>query len=82
MNNGKTKWLLWLAGIVMSLLIIAITTIGNSVIANDKERQKADADIRKELAEDRKDLNQVLSKMTAQLASIETELKYIRRDIP
>ena len=35
MNNGKTKWLLWLAGIVAFTLTSIIAFMGNCMYAND-----------------------------------------------
>ena len=44
--NGKTKWILWLAGIVFFLLTTWLSGLTTNVIANDRANQKRDADIR------------------------------------
>ena len=43
--NGKTKWILWLAGILFTVLFTVMTALANNMIINDKESRKRDTEI-------------------------------------
>jgi len=43
--NGKTKWILWLAGILFSVIFTVITALANNVIINDKASRERDTGI-------------------------------------
>ena len=76
-SNGTLTWK------VLTIIFIPIMLfMGNNIIANDKVRQNEDKEIRQELAQDRKDINEKLTNVVQALASINTELKYIRKYEP
>jgi len=43
--NGRNGWIKWLVGALWGILVLAITTIGNGVVANDKESRARDIEI-------------------------------------
>jgi len=44
--NGKTKWILWLAGIIFTIMFTIVTALANNMISNDKASRQRDDDIR------------------------------------
>lgn len=44
--NGKTKWILWLAGIVFFLLTTWLSGLTTNVIANDKASRERDSSVK------------------------------------
>lgn len=77
MNNGKSQWLMWLAGTVMTLLTIGITTIGTNVIANDRESRKRDTMQTEKIHKIEVQTHDKLEKIMVQLSKIQTQLEYI-----
>lgn len=45
MNNGKTKWLLWLAGGILTIVIAVLSFMGNAIYANEDKRVEANTKI-------------------------------------
>jgi len=79
-ENGSRPWVMWLAGTIVTMLTIALTTIGNAVITNDKESRSRDDKI-----EDCLNLavsNQQLTnqKILIALNEIQVDLRYIKRN--
>ena len=44
-DNGRNRWLLWTAGIIMTFILTAITFLGTNVVANDKEARARDSSL-------------------------------------
>ena len=75
MNNGKSRWLLWLAGVVMFLLITALTTIGTNVIANDRASRERDEILGEKLHETELETRDRFEAIMVELAKINAKLE-------
>ena len=75
MNNGKSRWLLWLAGVVMTLLIVALTTIGTNVIANDRASRERDELLAEKLHETELETRDRFEAIMVELAKINAKLE-------
>ena len=81
-ENDKSGWIKYLVGTLVTLtLFVAIPTIVNAVIENDRQSRTRDDEIKKELATDRKELGCKLELMMCRLSSIETELKFLNKRV-
>lgn len=47
-TNGKTKWLISLVGVILTIMIAVMTFMGNTIYANDIRAVKARETIRKD----------------------------------
>ena len=86
-NNGNgVKMILFIFSVI---IFPTLFFMGNAVIANDRCRQTEDNKIKeemtrdrkelsKQLTEDRKEINAKLEIISSQLASLNTEIKYLR----
>ena len=45
MANGNRTWTIWLAGIVATIFLTALSFLGSNVIANDKAARDRDSNI-------------------------------------
>lgn len=61
-SNGRNWWIRWLVGSLWGVLVLAMITIGNNVIANDKEARARDDKI-KEVVEVKLEKIQVEQKL-------------------
>ena len=75
-NGNGTKISL---GILTAIVLPVLFFMGTIIKENDQAREHGDMEIRKEITQDRKEIYALLSKITTQLASIDTELRLSRR---
>ena len=60
MTNGNgTKWSIWMAGIIATLLIGAVTTLATNVVANDKAARDRDTSQVKETSAVKADIREI-----------------------
>jgi len=51
-SNGRNKWILWLVGVLVTLvLFITLPTMANAIITNDKDSRSRDAEIQAKIAD-------------------------------
>jgi len=78
-SNGKLKWLLWLAGIVFTILLTTIVALANAVIENDRIRAKEDIRVQIEAHRCYEELNRKVdtqySDIIQRLARIEAKVE-------
>jgi len=79
-ENGSRPWVMWLAGTIVTMLTIALTTIGNAVITNDKDSRSRDDKIEEcvNLAVSNQQLTN--QKILIALNEIQVDLRYIKRN--
>ena len=75
MNNGRNRLIFWLAGVVMTLIILALTTIGNAVVENDREGRKRDSDIRSEIHKVQLENRDRFEKIMIEITKLNTNLE-------
>lgn len=84
-ENGRTKWLLWAAGIIMTFILTALTFMGTSVVANDISSRDRDDDIKVEgVAQERRlgtKLDILQSSINDQKSDILVAIENIKGDI-
>ena len=69
-NGNGTKWSIWMAGIIATLLIGAVSTLAASVVTNDKASRDRDITQTKET-----------SNVQADVREIKTDIKYLREGV-
>lgn len=69
-GNGNGRWMIWMAGIIATLLIGAVTTLATSVVSNDKASRERDTEQVKET-----------SAVQADIREIKTAQKYMQKDM-
>ena len=69
-NGNGTKWSIWMAGIIATILIGAVTTLATNVVTNDKASRARDTVQTKET-----------SAIQADVREIKTDIKYMREDM-
>jgi len=51
-NNGRSKWILWLVGVLVTLvLFITLPTMAGAIITNDKDSRSRDTEIQAKIAD-------------------------------
>ena len=70
MNGNGTKWSIWMAGIIATILIGAVTTLAANVVNNDKLSRERDTMQIKET-----------SAVQADIREIKTAQKYMQKDM-
>jgi len=78
-NNGY--WVKWLVGILTTLIITALTMMGNNVIANDKDSRERDDCIEIKLNSCIVDQTKVNTEILIALAEIKTDVGYIKKAV-
>ncbi len=78
-SKGENKWALWLAGIVSTLIITAITMISSNVIANDKDGRQRDVNIDNRITAVCNEQTKVNQEILIKLASISTDMQYVKK---
>ena len=43
--NGQQKWMVWLAGVIMTILLTTITMLSSGVIVNERNRVSSEKEI-------------------------------------
>jgi hypothetical protein len=82
--NGQTKWLLWLSGAVLTIMITGMTILSNGVITNERERISSDRDILDKhyrAMERVSRLEECVMAMKGDFLFIRTELSEIRKAV-
>ena len=78
-ENGRTRWLLWLAGGMLGILIAVITFMGNTIYANDvkyaQERLRIETEARVERLVMRDIINTQYSEIIQRLTRMESKLR-------
>lgn len=74
-QNGKTPWLLWLAGGLLFFITTGMTLLTNAVIANDRIRSEEDYKIRDKIEVLFRENQIEHSKIISQLTRIETKIE-------
>ena len=78
MNNGKSRIILYLVGVLVTLvLFITIPTMAGYIVENDKESRKRDEKIREDVTEKIDEVLVEQTEMKCQLSRIETHLEYL-----
>jgi len=80
-NNGKSKWIFWLAGALWFILTTAVVSIANNVITNDKESRTRDACLEKDVVRLERANSIRFEAIMCQLSEIKTEQKYIKEKL-
>ncbi len=70
-NNGKTKWLLWTAGVIFCLFTTWLTGITQAVVTNDKECKANYEDMQLQVFRQYNEIVQRLARIEAKLESID-----------
>ena len=78
--NGKTKLILWCAGVFVTILIAVISFMGNVVYANQIENSKEHTAIRKEVVVEVKEIRKDQTIIKVQQAEILALLKAQKHD--
>jgi hypothetical protein len=78
-EERSNNWTLWLAGIVATILTSAIFMMGTNLIASDKESRCRDSEIEDKVADICEKQNSVNQEILVTLASIKTDLIYIKK---
>jgi len=79
-ENGSSKWVMWLAGILVTALTTAMFTIGNAVVNNDKDARTRDDKIEDVVSSSvvaQKDINQ---NILIALKEIQMDVKFIKKE--
>ena len=63
-NGNGGKWSLWMAGIIATLLIGAVSTLAASVVTNDKGSRDRDTDQIEQISTNKADMREVRTKLT------------------
>ena len=80
MSEGKSNnWTLWLAGVTVTMLTSALFMMGTNVIANDRDSRCRDNDIEDKVNNICEKQNAVNQEILVTLASMKTDLIYIKR---
>ena len=78
-ENGRTRWLLWLAGGMLGILIAVITFMGNTIYANDvkyaQERLRIETEARVDRLVMRDIINTQYSEIIQRLTRMESKLR-------
>ena len=78
-DNGRTRWLLWLAGGMLGILIAVITFMGNTIYANDvkyaQERLRIETEARVDRLVMRDIINTQYSEIIQRLTRMESKLR-------
>ena len=78
-EKKSNAWLLWLAGVTMTMFTSAIFMMGSNVIANDRDSRCRDSEIEDKVADICEKQNSVNQEILVTLASIKTDLIYIKK---
>ena len=81
-SNGNGKWVMWLGGLLFTILFTGFTTLTNNVIANDKDSRKRDEKIADCMTTSIIEQKMVNQEILIALKEMQTDLKYIKRATP
>ena len=81
-GNGNSRWLLWMAGILFTILFTGFTSLTNAVIGNDKDSRGRDEKINDRLQTSMTEQRMVSQKILIALKEVQTDLKYLKRATP
>jgi hypothetical protein len=80
--NGQTKWLIWSAGSILTILVFGMGILSNGVIENERQRIRDATEIRTihhKDAERISRLEECVLYMKSDLSSIKMDVKEIMR---
>ena len=80
-NGNGTKWSIWMAGIIATLLIGAVTTLATNVVANDKLSRDRDDKIEHASIERNEEQAKAIAATQSDIREIKTVQKYIQKDM-
>jgi len=89
-GNGNGKWSIWMAGIIFTLFLTALTMLGSNVIANDKDSRDRDLVIctrveantierQRQLEGIRVEQMKINQEILIALSTIKTDLEYLKK---
>jgi len=70
--NGKTKWILWLAGVLFMVMFTIVTALANNMIKNDNASRDRDTKLRE-------CIHLIQTEVVERLARIETNVDHIAK---
>ena len=79
-SNGNGKWLVWLAGILFTVLLTGFTTLTSHVVANDKDSRSRDEKITDCLTSSILEQKATNQEILIALAEVKSDLKYLRNN--
>jgi hypothetical protein len=80
-GNGNSKWVMYLVGVIVSILMIAIPTLATNMVQNDKDARSRDDKISDEVDATCKEQMKINENMLVALMEIKTDLKYIKAKV-
>jgi hypothetical protein len=80
-GNGRNAWIMWLVGVIATVLTTAVFTLANAVVSNDQLSRCRDDVIEERLQKNVIEQKNINQNILISLKEIETTLKYIRRDV-
>lgn len=82
--NGQQKWMVWLAGVIMTILLTTITMLSSGVIVNERNRVSSEKEIiilQGRVTERISRLEECVMGMKSDIEIIRSDVKDIRKAV-